>query len=78
MNTSLHIPKKLSDRLNIFLQSRKISKNKLIVKAIEEYLNKQENTQYRRDILDWSGFPELEFDLELDRDFLLPTREDIL
>ncbi len=78
MNTSLHIPKNLSDRLNIFLQSRKISKNKLIVKAIEEYLNKQENTQYRRDILDWSGFPELEFDLELDRDFLLPTREDIL
>ncbi|NJO96657.1 MAG: hypothetical protein HC764_12040 [Pleurocapsa sp. CRU_1_2] len=41
MNTSIHIPKKISDRLNTYLKHHKIPKNKLIVKAIEEFLEKK-------------------------------------
>lgn len=70
MNTSLHIPQEISDRLNAFLGYRKISKNKLIVQAIEEFLDKQEQEQGCEDILNWQGVPGVEFDLELDRDFL--------
>jgi hypothetical protein len=78
MNTSIHIPEEISDRLNTYLKCHKIPKNKLIVKAIEEFLDKQEETQWYEDIFNWQGVPGVEFDLELDRDFLLPSREDVL
>jgi metal-responsive CopG/Arc/MetJ family transcriptional regulator len=77
MNTSIHIPKEISDRLNTYLKHHKISKNKLIVKAIGDFLDKQEQTQWHEDLLNWQGVPGVEFDLEVDRDFLLSCREDI-
>lgn len=78
MNTSIHIPKELSDRLNTYLKHNKVSKNKFIVEAIEKTLDeKQDKEAWHPDILNWEGIPEVEFDLELDRDFLLPSREDV-
>ncbi|NJR46679.1 MAG: hypothetical protein HC775_13390 [Hyellaceae cyanobacterium CSU_1_1] len=78
MNTSIHIPK-ISDRLNTYLKHHKIPKNKLIVKAIEEFLEKEERSRSRyEDIFNWQGVSKVEFDLELDRDFLLPSRDDVL
>jgi hypothetical protein len=79
MNTSIHIPKDISDRLNTYLKHHKLTKNKLIVKAIEEFLEKEEQSRGRHeDIFNWQGVPGVEFELELDRDFLLPSKEDIL
>lgn len=77
MNTSIHIPKELSDRLNTYLKHNKVAKNKFIVEAIENALNQREDTEaWHPDILSWEGVPEMDFELELDRDFLL-SREDI-
>ncbi len=78
MNTSIHIPEDISDRLNTYLKYHKIPKNKLIVKAIAEFLDKQEQAQWHEDILNWQGVPGVEFDLDVDRDFLLPSREDVI
>ena len=76
MNTSIHIPKELSDRLNIYLQYNKMPKNRFIVEAIEKLLDeKEDNTAWHPDILNWQGIPE--FELERDEDFCLPSREDI-
>ncbi|WP_019505049.1 hypothetical protein [Pleurocapsa sp. PCC 7319] len=78
MNTSIHIPKKLSDRLNTYLKHNKIPKNKFIVEAIEKTLNEREDKEaWHPDILSWKGVAGVEFDLEIDRDFLLPSREEI-
>ncbi|MGK7894418.1 MAG: hypothetical protein AB4372_12535 [Xenococcus sp. (in: cyanobacteria)] len=78
MNTSVHIPKAISDRLNAYLKYHKISKNKVIVEAIDKFLAERENQDaWHPDILNWEGVPEVEFDLETDRDFLLPSREQV-
>ncbi|MCC0179810.1 hypothetical protein I4641_23000 [Waterburya agarophytonicola K14] len=76
MNTSIHIPAELSDRLNTYLKFHQMPKNKLIVKAIEEFLESRENEDtWHPDILNWKGVSEVE--LETDRDFSLPSREEI-
>lgn len=76
MNTSIHIPKELSDRLNLYLQYNKMPKNRFIVEAIEKLLNEKETgTSWHPDILNWQGIPE--FELEKDEDFYLPSREEI-
>jgi len=76
MNTSIHIPKELSDRLNTYLKFHEMPKNKLIVRAIEEFLESRENEDgWHPDILNWQGVSEVE--LETDRDFCLPSREEI-
>ena len=78
MNTSVHIPKVISDRLDTYLRYHKTSKNKVIVEAINKFLTEQEDVDaWNPDILNWQGVPELEFELETDRDFLLPSREQI-
>ena len=78
MNTSVHIPKAISDRLDTYLRYHKTSKNKVIVEAINNFLIEQEDVDtWNPDILNWQGVPEAEFDLETDRDFLLPSREQI-
>ncbi|MEM8831680.1 MAG: hypothetical protein AAGE96_20320 [Cyanobacteria bacterium P01_G01_bin.19] len=79
MNTSVHIPKELSDRLNTYLKHNKISKNKFIVEAIKQILDEKEDREaWHPDIVNWEGVPDVEFEIELDRDFLLSSREDIL
>lgn len=78
MNTSVHIPKDVSDRLSIYLKRHSVSKNRVIVEAIDKFLGEKEiEDAWHPDILDWEGVPEVAFDLEVDRDFLLPSREDI-
>lgn len=78
MNTSVHIPKAISDRLNAYLKYHQTSKNKVIVEAIDKFLIEQEDVDaWHPDILNWQGVAEVEFDLETDRDFLLPSREQI-
>ena len=78
MNTSVHIPKAISDRLNAYLKYHQTSKNKVIVEAIDKFLTEQEDVDaWHPDILNWQGVPEVEFDLETDRDFILPSREQI-
>lgn len=78
MNTSVHIPKAIADRLNTYLKYHQTSKNKVIVEAIDKFLTEQEDVDaWHPDILNWQGVPEVEFDLETDRDLLLPPREDI-
>ena len=54
------------------------SKNKVIVEAIDKFLTEQEDIDaWHPDILNWQGVPKVEFDLETDRDLLLPSREQI-
>ncbi len=75
MNTSIHIPKELSDRLNTYLKYNKMPKNKFIVEAIEKTLNEKEDKEaWHPDILNWQGLPEFELDRE---DFFLPSGEEI-
>jgi hypothetical protein len=77
MNTSVHIPDYLSDRLNAYLTYSKLSKNKFIVQAIEKSLNELENIDaWHPNIVNWQGVPEFEAG-SLDAD-LLPLREDII
>ena len=76
MNTSIHIPKELSDRLKTYLQHNQIPKNRFIVEAIEKLLDEKETGMaWHPDILSWKGIPE--FELETDRDFYLPSREEL-
>lgn len=78
MNTSVHIPKHLSDRLDTFLYHNALSKNRFLVEAIEHELERREEKgAWHPDILNWEGVEGVE-DLELDRDFLLPPREELL
>ena len=50
-------------------------KNKFIVEAIKKLLNKRKTaTAWQSDILNWQGIPE--FELEQDKDFYLPSREE--
>ncbi|MEM8673910.1 MAG: hypothetical protein AAGF83_08565 [Cyanobacteria bacterium P01_G01_bin.67] len=61
INTSVHIPKELSDRLNRYLKHHKIPKNKFIVEAIKKTLDEQEDrTSWHPDLLNWQGVPEFE------------------
>jgi hypothetical protein len=77
MNTSIHIPGDLNDRLIAYLNYSKLSKNKFIVQAIEKSLNELENQDlWHPNIINWQGVPEFEAG-SLDED-LLPLREDIV
>lgn len=77
MNTSVHIPKDLSDRLSVYLKQHSASKNRVIVEAIAKFIAEKEvEDAWHPDILDWQGATP-SFDLEVDRDFTLPSREDV-
>lgn len=77
MNTSIHIPQELSDRLETFLYHNKIPKNRFFVEAIEHELKRREiEGSWHPEILNWEGVEGAE-ELELDRDFLLPNREEL-
>lgn len=76
MNTSIYIPQELSDRLKLYLQYNKVPKNRFIVEAIEKLLDERETgLAWHPDLLNWEGIPE--FELETDKDFYLPSGEDI-
>ncbi|MGL6341744.1 MAG: hypothetical protein ACRC80_21695 [Waterburya sp.] len=77
MNTSVHIPQDLSERLNTYLKYHKISKNKFIIEAITQALNEKENKEaWHPDLMNGEGVPEFEAG-SLDAE-LLPMAENIL
>lgn len=68
-NTSIHLPDKISARLKKY--SNKVGKaqstNKIIINAIEEYLDKYEGRhEWSNEFLSWSGEEEAD-GFELDR-----------
>ena len=76
MNTSLHIPSDIANRLTKFLdeqEGKTLSRNKVIVEAIAEYLDRQEKKkEWSPKLLEWFSQPEIteEFDLsEEDHDW---------
>ena len=76
MNTSIQIPQEPSDRLHLYLQYNKVSKNQFIVEAIEKLLNERETgLGWHHDLLNWEGIPE--FELETDKEFCLPSPKEI-
>lgn len=50
MNSSIHIPDKLAERLAVYLEEKgkAVSKNSVIVSALEDFLDKEDETK------DWS------------------------
>ena len=80
MNTSLHLPEQLAQRLSEYLEkdfkkdSQKRSRNALIVKAIEKFLDEAEEG-WGEEVLAWGkakqllGFSNKNLELELDRDW---------
>ena len=76
MNTSVHIPQELSDRLNLYLKQHKMPKNRFIVEAIAKALEEKEDKEaWHPDILNWKGVPE--FELQRDENFFLASCEEI-
>lgn len=71
MNTSIHIPDPLAQRLNDCLEKlnkkSRITRNAVIVKAIEDWLDNQEPVnEWSEEIKDWCSKPETDFDLARD------------
>jgi predicted transcriptional regulator len=68
MNTSIHIPEDLAQRLQKFVkeESVKTSKNSVIIQAIEQFLDQQENS-WGQEFLAWGNGEEIE-SLDLDRE----------
>lgn len=78
MNTSIHIPEPLAQRLNDYLGRRdkesKQSRNAVIVEAIRDWLDKQEPVkEWSKEIVEWCSQPEL---LENDGDYFDLAREE--
>ena len=64
MNTSIHIPEPLAQRLNDYLDRRdkesKQSRNAVIVEAIRDWLDKQEPVrEWSQEVVEWCSQPEL-------------------
>lgn len=74
MNTSLHLPDSLFKRLDKYMvanKERKISRNSIIVAALQEWLDREEPVaEWSEDIRYWCQQPEIEDSLLLGRDDL--------
>ena len=69
MQTSVYIPDSVAQRLENFVGKGDLSRNKIIVEAIEEYLDKQEQKQeWNPKIQLWFSQPEAEEELDLHRE----------
>jgi predicted transcriptional regulator len=68
MNTSIHLPDDLAQRLQEFLnqKSQKTSKNSIIIQAIEQFLDEQDNC-WGQEFLEWEKGDKLD-ELDLDRE----------
>ncbi|MGD1920796.1 MAG: hypothetical protein ACFCAD_19080 [Pleurocapsa sp.] len=67
MNTSLHLPDDVAKRLDAYISQNKekISRNKIIVRAIEEMLERNKpKSHWSDEVLNWKGEPGLELDRE--------------
>ena len=68
MNTSIHIPDPLAQRLNDHLEKlnreSNISRNAIIVEAIRDWLNKQEPiVEWSDEVKQWCSQSKTDFDL---------------
>jgi len=69
MQTSVYIPNSVAQRLENFVGKGDLSRNKIIVEAITEYLDKQEQKQeWSHKIQLWFSQPEEEEELDLHRE----------
>ncbi|MEM9271678.1 MAG: hypothetical protein AAGA80_01765 [Cyanobacteria bacterium P01_F01_bin.143] len=69
MQTSVYIPDKVAKRLENFLVQVNHNRNKIIVEAIEEYLDRQEQKrEWSPEIQLWFSQPEVEEELDLHRE----------
>ena len=69
MQTSVYIPDKVAKRLEDFVGKVNDNRNKIIVEAIEEYLDRQEQKrEWSPLIQSWFSQPEVEEELVLRRE----------
>lgn len=69
MQTSVYIPDKVAKRLENLLVRVNHNRNKIIVEAIEEYLDRQEQKrEWSPEIQLWFSQPEVEEELDLHRE----------
>ena len=69
MQTSIYIPDRVAKRLENFMGKVDSNRNKIIVEAIEEYLDRQEQTEeWSPRIQLWFTQPEVESQLDLHRE----------
>lgn len=69
MQTSVYIPEAVAKRLESFVGKVNYNRNKIIVEAIEEYLDRQEQKrEWSSQIQLWFKEPEIEEELELHRE----------
>lgn len=69
MQTSVYIPEQVAKRLENFVGKVSHKRNKIIVEAIEEYLDRQEQQkQWSPQIQLWFSQPEVEEELDLHRE----------
>lgn len=69
MQTSVYIPDEIAKRLESFVGRAERNRNKIIVEAIKEYLDKQERSrEWSPEIQLWFTQPEVETELELHRE----------
>ncbi|MEO1006366.1 MAG: ribbon-helix-helix protein, CopG family [Cyanobacteria bacterium J06638_38] len=69
MQTSVYLPDEVAQRLENFVGRVNHSRNKVIVEAIEEYLDKQEQKrEWSPEIQLWFSQPEVKEELDLHRE----------
>lgn len=69
MKTSLHLPDTVAQRLDNLVKRKSETKNKIIVDALIEYLDKEENVvDWSPQFLAWAELPPEEEGLEIERE----------
>ena len=69
MQTSVYLPDRVAQRLENFVGKISSNRNKVIVEAIEEYLDRQEQSrEWSPEIQLWFSQPEVEEELDLHRE----------
>ena len=74
MNFSIYLKDELASRLSAIAKKEQVSRNNLIVEAIERLLKERESSFWGEEVMNWRGCPEFELPA---RDDLLPPKEEI-
>ena len=75
MNFSIYLNDELGKKLEAIAKEEKVSRNSLIVEAIDLLIEKKQQETWSDEILAWKGCPEFEL---ADRDDLLQPEELVL
>ena len=74
MNFSIYLKDELASRLNAIAEKEQVSRNNLIVEAVERLIQERESSSWGEEVMSWQGCPEFELPT---RDDLLPPKEEI-